>query len=106
MSISLFSLPQLTNNVYAASALIPVASTGTSNDSTVIQAAINRAVPGDTILLTSSSYKLTAPIVLNKDGAAGKTIKLKSSDTAKIQVKLDFTGEPDGDSSYGINITN
>jgi len=103
-SLSLFSLPQLTSNVYAASAPIQVRSTGTANDSAVIQAAINKAVPGDTILLTSPSYKLTAPIVLNKDGAIGNTIKLKSSGTTKV--KLDFTGEQDGDSSYGINITN
>lgn len=104
MSLSLLALPQLTSNVYAASTPIQVASTGTDNDSTAIQAAINKAVPGDTIVLTSPSYKLTSPIVLNKDGAKGNTIKLKSSGTAKV--KLDFTGEKDGDSSYGINITN
>ena len=103
-SLSLFALPQLTSNVYAASAPIQVQSTGSANDSAVIQAAINKAVPGDTILLTSPSYKLTAPIVLNKDGAKGNTIKLKSSSTAKV--KLDFTGEEDGNSSYGINMTN
>lgn len=103
VSLSLSSVSQLANTAHAAT-IIQVASTGSSDDSSAIQAAVNKANPGDTILLTSSSYKLKSPILLNKDGAKGKLITLKSSSTKKV--RLDFSGEPDGDSSYGINIKN
>lgn len=106
LSLSLFSLPQLASSVNAASApvTIQVASTGTSDDSDVLKSAIAKANPGDTILLTSSTYKLKSPILLNKDGGTGNTIKLKGAGSNRV--RLDFSGEADGDSSYGINIKN
>lgn len=103
VSLSLNSIAQATNTVHAASQIIPVTSTG-GDDSSAIQAAVKMAKPGDTILLTSQSYKLKSPILLNKDGAPNNTIKLKSSTDKKV--KLDFSAEPDGNSSYGINIKN
>lgn len=103
VSLSLNSISQATNTVHASSQIIPVASTG-GDDSSAIQAAVKRAKPGDTILLTSQSYKLNSPILLNKAGAPNNTIKLKSSTNQKV--KLDFSAEPDGNSSYGINIKN
>ncbi|MCR3760667.1 right-handed parallel beta-helix repeat-containing protein [Clostridium felsineum] len=106
IAVSLASAGQLTGKVQAASVpqTIQVASTGTGDDSAVLAAAIAKAQPGDTIYLTSSAYQFKSPILLNKDGAAGNTIKLKSATTDKV--KLDFSGEKDGDSSYGINIKN
>ncbi|URZ04605.1 right-handed parallel beta-helix repeat-containing protein [Clostridium felsineum] len=106
LSLSLSSLPQLAGSVQAASTpqTIQVASTGAADDSAVLKSAIAKAQPGDTILLTSGAYKFKSPILLNKDGAVGKTIKLQGS--GKTRVRLDFSAEPDGDSSYGINVQN
>lgn len=101
VSLSFASVSQIANTAHAATT-IPVASTGSSDDSAAIQAAVNKATPGDTIVLTSSYYKLKSPIVLSTKGSAQKTITLKSSNTQKV--KLDFSSEPDGDSDYGINI--
>lgn len=102
VSLSLSSVSQLKANTIHNATAISVASTGSGDDSAVIQAAVNKAMQGDTIILTSPSYKLKSPIVLSKSGTSSNLITIKSSTTQKVT--LDFSGEPDGDSDYGINI--
>ncbi|PJI10425.1 MULTISPECIES: right-handed parallel beta-helix repeat-containing protein [Clostridium] len=103
ISLSLFSVPKLTTTAYAAApSTITITSSNSADDSAILKAAIAKANPGDTILLTSSSYKFKSPILLNKNGVKGSTIKLKGSGTTKV--KLDFSNEKVSDSSYGINL--
>lgn len=82
--------------------IIKLASTNSNDDSDALKKAINKAKAGDTIMLTSPTYKFKSPIELDRDGKNSGTIKLIGS--SKDKVKLDFSEEAEENNAYGINL--
>lgn len=99
--LSLFLLyPGLSHAVvyYVAPGLVPTAGTGTEADPFgSIQTAVDRAAPGDTIILRGGSYDVTAEsngrgVMLRKAGAPDNWITIRSYDGERARVYSNYAG--------------
>ena len=77
------------------------AAAGTKEEPQSITAAVRRAIPGQTIILTEGTYKLSDKLVIERgiDGTASNNINLFADPDAKTRPVLDF-----GQNSAGIVI--